>query len=166
MLFFLKIAKIWFWFKKMTIGENVLEWGHVYYKTPLGSEREKLAFRKAIELWAEIDSEVLKIYPDYSPPDILRKCAFENMYVYRHNSFATLFQSILGSSDILLGDIGEASEYAKKESTLYLEKFHWWSKLLLSKPNDKEEDVALQELKKLGEIFSRMVIGNYLITIK
>lgn len=149
--FFEKVAKIWFWYKCKTAGSGILGWGYIYFKTPVGSEREKMAFRQTIELWAKVNNEVSKVYPDYMPPDILRKCAFGGMFVNSHNSFGILYRSAWNSLD------GNPSKASLLESQLCLEKYQWWEMLVLSKPKDEKESRAISELKRLGEIFPHMV---------
>jgi|WetSurMetagenome_2_1015567.scaffolds.fasta_scaffold108385_4 hypothetical protein len=144
---FAKTAQVWFCFKRITTGSSILKWGFVYYETPYGSEREKLAFRKAIELWAAKNPEVLEIYPDFSPPDILRKTAFGNMYVYLHGSVVVTF---LDAMDIFSDE--RTRESSKRESDACKNKYCLWRNLLLSEPNSKNEKIALQKLKEEGEI--------------
>ena len=161
--FFVKIAAIWFWFKEITVGDDILEWGYVYYKTPVGSEREKLAFRRTTELmakhkWGKFLNDIAKAYPDRSPPNMLRKYAFGKIYVCQHNVFTELFRSALCNGKIL--------DSAKEEARLFNEKGYWWTEFLLSTPNSEKEDAALKELKRLGEVFSSMTIGNYSIAIE
>ena len=159
--FFVNIAQIWFVLKRITIGNDGLKWGYVYFKTPFGSEREKLAFKRAIELLAIKNPEILKIYPDYSPPNILRKIAFGNMYIYLHGCIAIFFfesMDIFGS--------GKLSEHAKREVNSYEEKYYLWAIFILSKPDSKDEEIALQKLIAKGEVFPKSIFRNYLITIE
>ena len=159
--FLVNIAQIWFGFKRITTGNDVLKWSHVYFKAPFGSEREKLAFKRAIELWAIKNPEILKIYPDYSPPNILRKIAFNKMYIYLHGCIAIAF---FESMDIC-GD-GKLSEHAKREINSYKEKYSLWAAFFLSKPDSEDEGISLQKLITKGEIFPKTIFRNYLITIE
>ncbi len=134
--------------------------------TPLGSYREKLAFKKVVNLYSEQNGDKLKeIFPDYNPPDLLRKIGFHNAQAYLRNARAILIRSKIANSDLF--EDGEPSEAAIKKSELYIEKHVQWTNLIFSFPNSQEEKNALNELQKLGEInIPQMKIGNYLITIK
>lgn len=159
--FFVNIVRIWFGFKKITVRNSSLDWAHVYFKAPPGSERERLAFKRAIELWSFNDPDILKIYPDYSPPDILRKIAFEYMYIYLNGRIAVIFfesMDIFGS--------GKLSKHGRREIDSYQKKYYLWADLFLSKPDSNDEKISIQKLKEEGEIFPRMVFRNYLITIE
>jgi len=159
--FFVKIARIWFCFKRITVGNDALEWGHVCFKSPPDSEREKLAFRRVIEILATHRPEILKIYPDYSPPNILRKIALDMMYAYVKRQIAVIF---FESMNIFGG--GKLSKYAKEEINSCQKKYYLWENFFISKPDSKEEEIALQKLKEGKEISSKMVFRNYLITIE
>ena len=132
-------VKIWFYFKRITVGDDILGWVHTYFKTQPGSEREKIAFKKAVELWAIKDPKILKIYPDYSPPNILRKIAFNNMYVYLHDCIAVAF---FESMDILRDrNLGDG---AKETIVYYEEKYSLWENFFLSKPGSRDEEISLK----------------------
>lgn len=163
---FEKFAKIWFWYKKAIVfldlyAENYA-WSYIYYKTPIGSEREKLAFGEAIKLWAQENDKAKKAYPDYSPPNMLRKYGFGIMFSYSHRDSVL---NAFASTDCFCNRI-EPSWSVKKEIDLLKKKSTLWQEFIFSIPDSQEEKIILQKLKELGEVFPRSAIGNYSITIE
>ncbi|MFA5086683.1 MAG: hypothetical protein WC468_03820 [Candidatus Paceibacterota bacterium] len=61
---------------------------------------------------------------------------------------------------------GKLSKYAKEEINSCQKKYYLWENFFISKPDSKEEEIALQKLKEGKEISSKMVFRNYLITIE
>ena len=147
------LAQIWFVLKKLTVGTYSLRWAYIYYKTPLGSEREKLAFEEVINLLDrtiidKTNTDLLKIYPNYCPPNILRKVAFGNLYAYNHNLLAA------------------AGRYQLRLATDNADKFYSWLDFIYSMPDSETEDKALSRLMELGEVFPSMIVRGYTVTIE
>ena len=129
---------------------NPYKWAKIYYKQAFGSEMEKIAFQKMIELTFENKYQkiIKELYP--SPPEnILRKLAFK-----RFIELSYFIPRAIAGSHFLGRDMSCSIESAAARRNN-------WYDFLVSIPGTKEENSALESLECRREIANNMYLKGY-----